>query len=101
MLYAKKQGDFRPYHQVVYERFWKRELDIEDPKVLQNVMEEVGVDGGGFLDYLEGEGRHDHDRIQTEAEQAGVFGVPSYVVNGELFWGAERLVRVRERIAAS
>ena len=32
MLYAKRQGDFRPYHRVVYERFWKRELDIENPR---------------------------------------------------------------------
>ena len=32
------------------------------------------------------------------AEADGVFGVPSYVVNGELFWGAERIVRVRERL---
>ena len=100
MLYAKQQGDFRPYHQVVYERFWKRELDIEDPQVLKTVLEEVGVIAPGFLDYLSGDGRHDLERIQTEAEKGGVFGVPSYVVNGELFWGAERLVRVRERLAA-
>ncbi len=100
MLYAKRQGDFRPYHQVVYERFWKRELDIENPKVLQNVLEEVGVDAQEFLDYVGGDGRRELERIQTEAEKGGVFGVPSYVVNGELFWGAERLVRVRERLAA-
>ena len=100
MLYAKQQGDFQPYHQAVYERFWKRELDIEDAKVLQSVLAEVGVDADGFLDYLSGEGRQEYDHIQTQAEKAGVFGVPSYIVNGELFWGAERLVRVRERLAA-
>jgi 2-hydroxychromene-2-carboxylate isomerase len=27
-----------------------------------------------------------------------VFGIPSYVFDGELFWGAERLPRVRERL---
>jgi len=100
MLYAKKQGDFRPYHQAVYERFWKRELDIEDATVLQDVLEEVRIDAGGFLDYLIGEGRQECGRIQAQAEKAGVFGVPSYIVNGELFWGAERLVRVRERLVA-
>src|ERR1700731_3766543 len=33
MLYAKRQGDtiLRRYHDTVFERFWKRELDIEDP----------------------------------------------------------------------
>lgn len=100
MLYAKQRGDFRPYHHAVYERFWKRELAIEDPAVIQHVLDEVGIDTREFPAYLKGEGREALRRIQTEAEQAGVFGVPSYLVNGELFWGAERLVRVRERLAA-
>lgn len=98
MLYAKKLGDFRPYHAIVYERFWKRELEIENPAVIRRVLEEVGIDTAGFPDYLAGEGRAELSRVQAEAEKAGVFGVPSYLVNGELFWGVERLVRVRERL---
>ena len=98
MLYARRQGDFRPYHGLVYERFWKRELDIENPLVIQRVLEEAGIAAAGFLEYLQGEGRQEHDRLRREAEQLGVFGVPSYVVNGELFWGAERIPRVRERL---
>jgi len=99
MLYAKRQGDFRPYHRVVYERFWKRELDIENPLVVQQVLAEMGVDASGFLAYLPSEGRREHDRIRAEAEAQGVFGVPSYLVNGDLFWGNERIERVRERLA--
>ena len=36
MLYAKRQGDavLRRYHDLTFERFWKRELDIEDPAVV-------------------------------------------------------------------
>lgn len=98
MLYAKRQGDFRRYHDTVYERFWKRELNIEDPQVVKQVLEEVGLDTAGFLAYLAGEGRQEHDRVRKAAEELGVFGVPSYVVNGELFWGAERIPRVRERL---
>jgi len=98
MLYARRQGDFRPYHNLVYERFWKRELDIENPLVIQRVLEEAGIAAASFLEYLHGEGRQEHDRVRGEAEQLGVFGVPSYVVNGELFWGAERIPRVRERL---
>jgi 2-hydroxychromene-2-carboxylate isomerase len=98
MLYAKHQGNFRPYHDRVYERFWKRELDIENPDLITQVLQEVGLNASGFLNYLRGEGRQEHDRMRTEAETLGVFGVPSYMVNGELFWGAERIVRVRERL---
>jgi 2-hydroxychromene-2-carboxylate isomerase len=100
MLYAKQRGNFRLYHDTVYERFWRRELDIENPLVVKQVLEEVGIDTANFLAYLNGEGRQEHDRLRVEAENLGVFGVPSYVVNGELFWGAERIVRVRERLVA-
>ncbi len=99
MLYAKRQGDFRAYHDAVYERFWRRELDIENPEIVKHVLTEVGVDASGFLDYLNGAGRQEYERVIAEAEESGVFGVPSYVVNGELFWGAERIDLVRERLA--
>src|SRR4051794_34990696 len=97
MLYAKRQDAavFRAYHDRVFERFWRRELDIEDPAVLAAVLAEAGADTAGFLDYLAGEGRRAHDENQKAAEQAGVFGVPSFVVGGELFWGREHLPEVR------
>jgi len=98
MLYAKRYGDFRRYHNAVYERFWRRELDIENPEVVRSVLKEVGIDTSGFLAYLQGEGRQEHDRLRNAAEELGVFGVPSYLVNGELFWGNERVVRVREKL---
>lgn len=100
MLYAKRHGDFRRYHNLVFERFWRRELDIENPELIQRVLEEVGHKTMDFFTYLNGEGRREHDRLRKEAEALGVFGVPSYVVNGELFWGAERIPRVRERLTA-
>lgn len=99
-LYAKREGRFRPFHDSVYERFWKRELDIEDPHAIAQLLEEAGIDSSGFAEYLIGEGRQEHDRIQGEAEAKGVFGVPSYLVDNELFWGAERVVRVRELLGA-
>jgi len=42
--YASDQGDYRPYHDAVYERFWRRELDIEDPAALEAVLQETGYD---------------------------------------------------------
>ena len=100
MLYAKQQGDFRSYHQLVYERFWKRELAIEDPQVLRQALEEVGIDTQGFLDYLNGDGRRELERVQTEAERWACLASRAMWSTARLFWGAERLVRVRERLAA-
>src|SRR5262249_43854482 len=58
LLYAKRQGDavLRRYHDIAFERFWKRELDIEDPGVVAGVLREAGADWAGAVDYLAGEG---------------------------------------------
>jgi len=100
-FYACANGDFRRYHDVVYERFWRRDLDIEDPQIIAATLSDCGIDAAGFAAYLTSEGRRLHDENQRDAEARGVFGVPSYLVNGELFWGAERLERAGEAAAAT
>ena len=102
MLYAKRQGNtvLRRYHDATFERFWKRELDIEDPGVIGGVLAEAGADTGGFSAYAAGEGRAELGRICRAAEELGVFGVPSFVVDGELFWGREHLPDIRAILAA-
>ncbi len=99
MLYAQHHGVFRAYNDLVFERFWKRELEIEDPEVIAGVLKESGADPNGFRDFLAGEGRAEHDRIAKEAEEIGVFGVPMFVYEGELFWGGDRMWMLRERLA--
>jgi len=97
MQWAKLQGRkiLRGYIDRVYDRFWKRELDIEDPAVIERVLNEVGADLSGFAAYHTGAGRADNDRIQAQIFEAGVFGVPSFIVDGELFFGREHLPRIR------
>lgn len=102
LLFAKRQGDtvLRRYHDITFARFWKRELDIEDPSVIAAVLAEAGADTTGLADYLAGEGPRDVDRISRAAEDTGIFGVPSFVLDGEQFWGSEHLPDIREMLAA-
>ena len=102
MLYAKRQGSaaLRRYHGIIFERFWKRELDIEDPRVIGAVLAEAGADTAGFAAYAAEEGREELKLVCHAAEENGVFGVPSFVVDGELFWGREHLPDIRAMLAA-
>jgi len=52
MLWAKDQGSpvLRRYSGLVYERFWKRELDIENIVVIEGVLREAGAQTNGFQD---------------------------------------------------
>ena len=102
MLYAKRQGDavLRHYHDLTFERFWKRELDIEDPDVVGGVLAEAGADTAGFPAYLAEEARPEVESVCRAAEAIGVFGVPTFVVDGELFWAREHLSDIRAMLAA-
>ena len=102
MLFAKRQGEavVRRYHDLVFERFWKRELDIEDPAVVGAVLAEAGADTASFVRYVAEQGQAALDRICREAEAKGVFGVPSFILDGELFWGREHLPDIRALLAA-
>jgi len=103
MLWAKRQGDavFRGYHDRVFERFWKRELDIEDMTIVAAALAEAGADTTGFAAYAAGEGPAEVARIRLAAEDAGVFGTPTFVIDGELFWGSEHLPDIREMLGTS
>jgi 2-hydroxychromene-2-carboxylate isomerase len=97
MLWAKEQGPatLRTYSTIVYERFWKRNLDLEDAGVIETVLNEAGADTKGFQDYASGDGRVAYAHLQRAAFDAGIFGVPTYVIDGELFFGREHLPRIR------
>ena len=103
MLWAKRQGAavLRSYHDHTFEKFWRRELDIEDPEVIARSLTACGANASGFGSYLSGPGRAEHDAICQQAEAAGVFGVPTFVIDRELFWGREHLADIRELLASS
>jgi len=102
MMYAKREGPtvLRRYHDTVFERFWKRELDIEDPGVISMVLAGTGANTTGLPTYLAGQGREELENICRAAEAMGVFGVPTFVLSGELFWGREHLPDIREMLGA-
>jgi 2-hydroxychromene-2-carboxylate isomerase len=97
-LFADRNGRFRPYAGRVFERFFKRELNIEDIDALAAVMAEAGLDAAGFRRYAEGEGPNDLRAAAAEAERDGVFGVPTFIVAGELFWGNDRVEWVVKKL---
>jgi 2-hydroxychromene-2-carboxylate isomerase len=103
MLWVKRQGEtvLRRYLDMTFERFWNRELDIENPAVIETVLSEAGADTAGFAGYIAADGPQEVARISREAEEKGVFGVPSFIIDDELFWGREHLPYIREMLSNS
>jgi len=97
MLWAKQQGHdiLKAYIDRVYEQFWKRELDIEDVVIIGRELKLAGADTGGFNNFLYGEGRIAHDDLQQYLFQKGYFGVPTFVIDDQVYFGREHLPRIR------
>jgi 2-hydroxychromene-2-carboxylate isomerase len=99
-LYADKSGKGRTLVDLAYARFFKRELDYEDRGAIDALLKESGVDPAGFQAFVAGEGPGELAAHQAEAEKQGVFAVPTFVVDGELFWGQDRIDFVRAKLSA-
>ena len=99
-LYADRSGHGRAVIDLAYPRFFKRELDYEDRAAVMGLLTDAGVDAVGFDAFVAGEGPAELKRHQQEAEQQGVFAVPTFVVEGELFWGQDRIDFVRAKLGA-
>jgi len=100
MLFAQRHGIFRAYHETVSQRFWNHELELDELSEISGVIAALGGSAAEFEAYVKGPARDEHDRIVAEAESIGVFGVPTMVFNGELFWGNDRIALLTERIRA-
>lgn len=96
MLFAQHAGDdvFRRYHDAVFERFWKRELDIESADAIAAVLSGCGADPHSFAAKATVL-CEEVAAISRAAEANGVFGVPTFVVAGEIYWGSEHLPDIR------
>ncbi len=92
---AKARARLPAYFDAVYPPFWRRELDIEDVGVVTACLEQAGVPSAGFAEFNAGPGRAAHDALQAQLHPAGIYGVPSYVIDGHIFFGREHLPQVR------
>jgi len=99
MLFAQREGFFGAYHEQTFDRFWRRELDIDRMDDMRQHIASLGASADAFERYVtDPDTRRAHDDIVAQAEARGVFGVPSFVFEGELFWGGDRIGLLRERI---
>ncbi|MCM5679029.1 2-hydroxychromene-2-carboxylate isomerase [Schlegelella sp. S2-27] len=78
---------------------WEQERNIADESVLATLLAENGMPAARLED---AHSQAAHERYETSTEEAiaaGVFGAPTYVIEGELFWGQDRLDFVERRLA--
>lgn len=76
----------------VFRANFAEDLDIAAPETIRSILEDLGEPGHALLRRAQASGNKNHLRVQVEeAGNLGIFGAPSFVVGGELFWGNDRL----------
>ena len=78
---------------------WAQERNIADEKVLAALLTEQGLPEA-LLERSHSQAVQERYESYTQAAiDAGVFGAPSYVIDGEIFWGQDRLDFVERALA--
>ncbi len=77
---------------------WSRELNIASKEVLGQLLEEAGLPAQRLVDAEAEATREQYLRNTADAKEANVFGSPTYVVQGELFFGQDRLDFLERRL---
>ena len=97
-LFAQEHGFFRRYTEETYSRFFKRELEIDEPDAVAGLIEELGHSGQDYLDWAQGEGAKRFEACLDEGHNDHIFGVPIFLFEGEAFWGHDRVPLLEERL---
>jgi 2-hydroxychromene-2-carboxylate isomerase len=80
---------------------WAEERDIAEPRTLAAMLAESGLPARRLEDAQSLDVQERYDANTRDAIELGVFGAPTYVIDGELFWGQDRLDFVERRLARS
>ena len=80
---------------------WAQERNIGDDKVLAELLAENGLEAKRLAQSRSQEVRERYEAYTQQAIAAGVFGAPSYVIDGEIFWGQDRLDFVARKLGIS
>ena len=87
-----------------YPIMWVRKLNVEDINAVTKCLVDSNVplnlpNLGSFDRYLNGgQGKEELTQVCKNADKVGVLGVPSYVLDGEVFWGKEHLSLIRLKL---
>lgn len=85
----------RRFGLAVYRAHWGEGRDMSTPEAVAGVAASLGIDRAGLLSAIASEAVKDRLKAEVDASiGAGVFGCPTFVVDGEMFWGADRLDQV-------
>jgi len=99
---AREAGVEAAYLEMGLEGLWEEGLKLDDPEILARRLDSAGLNSASLLAAAQ------TDRVKLKladntaaAVARGVFGVPTFFVGGDMFFGKDRLGQVEEAVQAA
>jgi 2-hydroxychromene-2-carboxylate isomerase len=92
---ALQQKRFAAYHPATFRAVWSEDRNLGKEEALRDLLQSVGIDPASI------DGDEIKNELRANTDQAvarGAFGAPTFFVNGEMFWGNDRLDFVEETL---
>lgn len=99
-LHHRDCGRARAFAHAAYRALFVADRDISSPEVVLDIAAGLGADRDALAAALQG--REIKERLKAEVEAAmakGVFGSPHVIIDGEPFFGADRLPQIERWLA--
>ncbi len=98
---AQQDGVFDSVHSALFAAMFVHESDLDDDKVLADIMNAVGLDESETFARIADQSIKDELKANTdEAISRGAFGAPTFFVGEEMFFGNDRWDFVKEALTS-
>ena len=99
---ADAEGQLAPYVEAVFQHMWERGTKMDDPALCRAALLESGLDADRLLSRAQDQDVKDTLMRNTqEAVDRGAFGIPTFFVGSEIYFGKDRLRDVEDEITRS
>ena len=99
---ARAMGIFERYVDEMYRHMWAEPKKMDDPNIVRGVLDAAGFDSARWFDLIQSAAVKDELLRNTEQSvERGTFGSPTFFVDGEIFFGKDRLREVEEMIVGN
>ena len=99
---ARAMGIFERYVDEMYRHMWAEPKKMDDPNIVRGVLAAAGFDSARWFELIQSAPVKDELLRNTEQSvERGTFGSPTFFVDGEIFFGKDRLREVEEMIVGN
>ena len=98
---AEQEGVLAPYIEAIFHFMWEKPRKLDDGDVFHATLTEAGLPAERLLELIQTADVKAQLMTNTQsAVDQGVFGIPSFIVDGELYFGKDRLESLEPGLTA-